>query len=439
MSTATVTDQLPAEGLAITYRRVTELKPYIRNPRDYSDEQIGQVVASIEEFGWTAPILVDGEDGVIAGHRRLLAAERMGMDFVPTIELAGLSEEQRRAYVIADNQLTINGGWDDKLLAEEVQALAAGGFDTSLLGFSDDETAILMAPFGTEEDETEDEAPEPPETPVSRPGDLWLLGPHRVLCGDATDADCVRRLLDGTEPHLMVTDPPYGVEYDATWRDRTNITRSKQVSTGLVANDDRADWSEAYALFPGDVAYVWHPGGAIQLVFGQSLRDAGFEIRTTIVWAKQGFVIGRGHYHVQHEPCFYAVRKGRTGHWQGSRKESTIWEINNANLMQGGSRDDMQSSHGTQKPVECMRRPMVNNSKAGDLVYDPFLGSGTSVIAAETTRRICLGLELDPAYVDVIVTRYQDFTEKVATLDGDGRTFGEILVERTAVEGQKIG
>jgi DNA modification methylase len=253
-------------------------------------------------------------------------------------------------------------------------------------------------------------------------------GGHRLLCGDSTVPTDVERVLGGAEPHLMVTDPPYGVEYDANWRNERARTcegmGNRAIGAGAVGkvtNDDQADWREAWALFPGDVAYCWHAGLRANSVF-DSLVAARFEIRAQVIWAKQQFAIGRGHYHFQHEPCWYAVRKGATGHWTGGRKQSTLWEINKPQKSETG--------HSAQKPVECMRRPIENNSSPGQAVYDPFLGSGTTVIAAEQTGRSCIGVEISPSYCDVIVARWQAFVGQHATLDGDGRTFDEIAAIR---------
>ena len=241
---------------------------------------------------------------------------------------------------------------------------------------------------------------------------------------DATDGAAVGRLLAGVEPVLMVTDPPYGVEYDPEWRVRQGLAERGDLALGKVANDDRANWREAWAHFPGNVAYVWHAALHTATV-AESLTSAGFTIRSQIVWDKTRLVIGRGDYHWQHEPCWYVVRNGKAGNWVGGRSQTTIWQIPHRKS---------ETGHGTQKPVECMRRPMLNNSNPVDAVYDPFLGSGTSIIAAETTGRHCFGLELDPAYVDVIVRRWQAMTGEVARLQGDDRSFLEIGVDRgTAV------
>jgi DNA modification methylase len=326
----------------------------------------------------------------------------------------GWSEAQKRAYALADNRIALNAGWNDELLRLEVADLAAMGFELPLIGFSDDEIAKLsIAPNPGLTDP--DEAPEPPANPVSAPGDVWQLGRHRLVCGDCTDADTVAAALEGTSPHLMVTDPPYGVDYDPGWRGQTK-------RTGRVLNDDRADWREAWALFPGDVAYVWHASLFVHAV-AESLIASGFELRAHIVWAKDRLQLSRGHYHWQHEPCWYAVRRNASGHWTGDRRQTTLWQIANKG-------QDAETRHGTQKPVECMKRPMENNSSPGQAVYDPFVGSGTSIIAAEMTGRACHAVELDPGYVDVAVLRWEAFTGASAVLGNDGRTFADVAATR---------
>jgi DNA modification methylase len=398
---------------------VAALVPYARNARTHSDAQVAQIAASIREFGFTNPILVDGDRGIIAGHGRLLAARKLGLTEVPTIELGHLSEAQRRAYILADNRLALSAGWDDDLLRIELGDLQAEGFDLSLTGFDLGEIeALFAAPtFGLTDP---DEVPAAPAVPVSRPGDLWALGRHRLVCGDATDAATVARLLAGVQPHLMVTDPPYGVAYDPAWRNRAGISTTRR--TGKVENDHRADWREAWALFPGEVAYVWH-GALHATTVAESLTATGFDIRAQIIWAKDRLVLGRGHYHWQHEPAWYAVRG--TGHWSGDRKQTTLWQI-------ASRGQDAETVHGTQKPVECMRRPIVNNSSPGQAVYEPFSGSGTTLIAAEMEGRACHALELSPAYVDVAVTRWQAFTGQQAVLEGNGRSFAAVTAARVA-------
>jgi len=401
------------------------LLPYARNARTHSDEQVAQIAGSIVEFGFNNPCLVDEAGVLIAGHGRVLAARRLGLDTVPVIVLAHLSEAQKKAFRIADNKLALNAGWNDELLRLEIEELQALDFDLDLIGFGEQELVELLGEVaGADADGgggvgDEDAAPEPPAEPVSRPGDLWVLGRHRLLCGDATVATDVERLLAGTVPHLMVTDPPYGVDYEPEWR---NKVHSPSDRIGKVVNDDRADWWDAWALFPGEVAYVWHAAVYARAV-AVSLEVCDFIIRSQIIWSKPKFTISRGHYHWQHEPCLYAVRKGGTGHWQGARDQTTVWSIANGE-------DDGATVHGTQKPVACMLRPIENNSAEGDAVYDPFSGSGTTLVAAERSGRHCFALELDPRYVDVAVRRWQNLTGGTAVLDGDGRSFDELAEGR---------
>lgn len=398
-------------------RPVESLLPYARNARTHSDAQVAQIAASIREWGWTMPVLVDEAGMIIAGHGRIMAARKLGLADVPVMVAAGWSDAQKRAYVIADNKLALNAGWDEELLALELGDLQELGADLGLIGFGAGELETLFAKAGIQAGLTDPDAvPETPADPLSRPGDLWLLGKHRLICGSSTEATDVARVLDGVVPHLMVTDPPYGVEYDPSWRHRAGANVSKR--TGTVLNDDRADWREAWALFPGDVAYVWH-GALHATTVAESLIASGFSIRSQIIWAKDRLVLGRGHYHWQHEPAWYAVRDGKQGHWAGDRKQTTLWQISSGN-------QDAETFHGTQKPVECMRRPIENNSSPGQAVYEPFSGSGTTMVACEQTGRACRAIELDPRYVDVAVKRWQAFTGEAAVLDGDGSTFDEL-------------
>ena len=415
------------DELQVEHRSLDRLIPYARNARTHSDEQVEQIAGSLAEFGFTNPCLVDEAGVLIAGHGRVLAARRLGLETVPVIVLAHLSETQKKAFRIADNKLALNAGWNDELLRLEIEELQVLDFDLGLTGFGGEELETLLGVAGDDDgaggDSADDDAaPEPPAEPVSRPGDLWCLGKHRLLCGDATVATDVSRVLAGMVPHLMVTDPPYGVSYDPSWRNEAGV--SSTARTGKVANDDRADWREAWALFPGEVVYVWHAAVHARVV-AESLEVCGFVVRSQIIWSKPRFVLGRGDYHWQHEPCLYAVRKGGTGHWQGARDQATVWPI-------ASGEDDGATVHGTQKPVACMRRPIENNSAEGDSVYEPFSGSGTTLIAAERTGRRCFALELDPRYVDVAVTRWQTLTGETAVLDGDGRSFDDIAAGRVA-------
>jgi DNA modification methylase len=386
--------------LRIEYLPLAALKPYERNARTHSPDQVAQLAASMREFGWTNPILVDEASNIIAGHGRLSAAAEVGLVEVPTIRLVGLTEPQRRALALADNKLALNAGWDEKLLVAELQGI---GDLQPLVGFSADELLRLLGGHGGLTDP--DEVPEPPAEPVTQPGDVWLLGAHRLVCGDATVPGDVALALVGVAPNLMVTDPPYGVEYDADWRNhafRADGTPIAGRAIGPVTNDERLDWREAWALFPGDICYCWHAdrhASAVQ----QSLEAAAFTIRCQIIWAKTRFVISRGDYHWQHEPCWYAVRK--KGQWTGDRSQTTLWTI---------AHNKSETGHSAQKPVECMRRPIENNSSPGQAVYDPFVGSGTTIIAGEMTGRACHALEISPTYCDVAVTRWENFTGRKA-------------------------
>jgi DNA modification methylase len=407
------------ENLSIVYREIGALRPYEKNARTHSPAQIEQLSASIREFGWTNPVLVDEDGGIIAGHGRIEAARSLGIGRVATVTLPGLSAAQKRALVLADNKLALNAGWDAALLAEELGALRIEGFDLGLTGFNEQELAGLLPNGGGLTDP--DALPEPPPARTIT-GDVWILGRHRIICGDATNATDVEKVLAGVKPHLMVTDPPYGVEYDPQWRATAGINKNT-AKMGEVKNDDRADWTEAWALFGGDVAYVWHAhrhAATVQV----SLEAAGFDIRSQVIWAKDRFALSRGHYHWQHEPCWYAVRKASTGHWAGDRSQSTLWNIK--------ARDDSGKGHSTQKPVECMRRPIENNSSPGQAVYEPFSGSGTTIIAAEMTGRACYAIELNPTYVDIAVQRWQEFTGKTATLEASGEPFTKAAAEAVA-------
>ena len=400
-------------------RAVDELLPYARNARTHNAEQVEQIAASIREWGWTNPVLVAEDGTIIAGHGRVLAAKKLRLKEVPVMVASGWSDAQKRAYALADNKLALNAGWDDALLGLELSELEAFGFELDLTGFDIDERAALTA--GSTEGLTDpDTVPDLPTNPIARLGDVWVLGRHRLMCGDSTSSDDVEKLLAGIKPHLMVTDPPYGVSYDPAWRKRAGVNLNP-LKLGKVANDDRDDWREAWALFPGSVAYVWHASLHTSEV-KQSLQASGFDIRSQIIWAKDRFAFSRGHYHWQHEPCWYVVRGTTGANWTGDRKQSTVWTI--------PARDDDGHGHGTQKPVECMRRPMENNSSPGQAVYEPFSGSGTTIIAAEMTGRSCFAIEIDPAYVDVAIQRWQAFTGLQAFLGGDGTSFADVAEAR---------
>jgi DNA modification methylase len=404
---------------------VSRLQAYSRNPRK-NDHAVDRMAASINEFGFKVPILALSTGEVVDGHLRLKGALKVGLTEVPVILCDEWSEAQVKAFRLLVNRSATWADFDPELVALELQDLKALDFDLNLTGFNPQEIDEYL--FGDPEDEKDDQVSESSGEPVTRLGDLWILGSHRVLCGDATSAESVSRLLESATPGLMVTDPPYGVEYDPGWRERAGLGRQRQ--SGAVANDDRIDWTAAYRLFAGDVAYVWHAGVHASEV-SAGLEAAGFRIRAQIVWGKQHFAMGRGDYHWQHEPCWYAVREGRSSNWSGDRTQSTLWEVPNLNPFGGSS--ESATGHGTQKPIELMRRPILNNSVRGAVVYDPFLGSGTTLMAAEATERSCYGLDIDPRYVDVIVRRWQEVAGKSAALESDGRSFDDIAIERAPV------
>jgi DNA modification methylase len=366
--------------------------------------------ASIRTFGFTNPLLVGEGADVVAGHGRLAAARLLGLTEVPVIPLRNLSDLERRQLMLADNRIALNAGWDAEMLKLELTDLGKLGADLNILGFGERELAAALGGPGAGLVH-EDEVPELGETAISRQGDIWLLGPHRVGCGDCRNAAMVSAVLGGARPQLMVTDPPYGVEYDPAWRHRRGVNNSAKKDK--IRNDEVADWSPAWSLFPGEIAYVWH-GALRSTIVAESLFKSGFTIRAQIIWAKERLVMSQGDYHWQHEPCWYAVRK--KGNWTGDRKQTTLWTIPT-----GGQ--DTETKHATQKPVECMRRPMLNNSSPGQVIYEPFLGSGTTLIAAQSSARVCLAIEIDPLFVDLAIRRWQAFTGEKAICESDGTPF----------------
>ena len=399
--------------------------------------------ASIREFGFKIPVLARSSGEVVDGHLRLKAARKLGSwpggdtTCIPVLLCDEWSTEQVKAFRLMVNRSVSWATWDEELLALELQEINAADFDLELTGFDQTEIEDLLA---LPEEEKANQAPPLPEIPVSRPGDLWRCGKHRVLCGDATSADDVARLLDDRKPLLMVTDPPYGIELDSEWRDRAGLNshgpaeasymkhRTEGHNATTISGDTRADWSAAFELVPGlQIAYVWHASRFTREVLDGLLR-IGFEHHQQIIGDKGRTVLTRTLYWFQHEPCWFVRKKNAP--WYGKAGEnSTIWASPSPKFIMGAS-DEAKYDHPTQKPVDLMRRPILNHLKRGGLVFDPFLGSGTTLAAAELTERVCLGMELDPKYVDVIAQRYQTLSGKKATLDGDGRSFDEIAEER---------
>jgi DNA modification methylase len=415
---------------------IERLREYPRNPRK-NDGAVDRMCDSIREFGFKIPCLVRSDGEVVDGHLRLKAARKLGIAEVPVILCDEWTPAQVKAFRLLVNRSATWADFDEELLALELQEIQELDFDLSLTGFDTHEIDVFLA---LDDEEKANAAPPLPESPVSRPGDLWLLGPHRVLCGDATSAESVARLLGERKPRLMVTDPPYGLELDSEWRDRAGLNgcgpaepsylkkRTAGHTETTISGDTRADWSEAFGLVSSlEVAYVWHASKFTRQVLDGLLR-IGFVHHQQIIWNKGRTVLTRTLYWFQHEPCWFVRKKNAA--WYGKAGEnSTIWDSPSPKFIMGGADED-KYDHPTQKPIELMRRPILNHLRRGELVYDPFLGSGTTLAAAELNERVCYGLELDPKYVDVVVQRWQAVTNKTATLDGDGRTFEEIALER---------
>jgi len=409
----------------IENRPIEALIPYARNSRTHSDAQVAQIAASIREFGWTNPVLVDGSNGIIAGHGRVLAARKLGFEQVPVIELAHLSESQKRAYVLADNKLAENAGWDDELLRIELEALQAAGFDLSLTGFADDELAALMAELAGNEGLTDDDAvPEITDDPVSQPGDVWLLGEHRLLCGDATDPVALETLMGSDLADMAFTDPPYNVNY-------ANTAKDKQRGTHRPILNDNLGEGFAGFLSAACANLLAYSKGAVYIAMSSSeldtlqlaFRGAGGKWSTFIIWAKNTFTLGRADYQRQYEPILYGWRDGVDHFWCGDRDQGDVWFINKP------VKNDL---HPTMKPVELVERAIRNSSKTRDIVLDLFGGSGTTLIAAEKTQRRARLVELDPKYVDVIVKRWQEYTGAKASRQSDGLAFDEVAQKADA-------
>ncbi len=408
---------------------------YPRNARKITQAAVDKVAASIQAFGFRQPIVVDKDHVIIVGHVRLRAAKKLGMTHVPVHVAANLTPAQVRAYRLMDNRSHEEVEWDLGMLGAELLELRDLDINMVLTGFSGRELDSLLRDPAL--DEKADQVPPLPEVAVTQPGDLWLLGPqHRILCGDATSPDAVARLLGERKPLLMVTDPPYGISLDSEWRDRAGVNKHgpaeasymKQRTEGhtetTISGDTIADWSPAFELVPSlQVAYVWHASVFTSDVRAGLLR-IGFLYPQQIIWRKTAAALTRTHYWYQHEPCWYVRKKNAP--WYGKPGENTtIWDAASPKMIMGGSQEE-KFDHPTQKPVELMRRPILNHTKRGALVYEPFLGSGTTLAAAELTERICCSIELDAKYVDVAVLRWQSLTGKQATLEGHGATFEQV-------------
>ena len=385
-----------------------KLLPSARNARTHSDDQVAQIAASIAEFGFTNPILAGSDGIIVAGHGRLAAAQKLGLEIEPEVVLDHLSPTQRRALVIADNRIAENAGWDDAMLRIELEALQLEGFDLDITGFDADALAELIA--GDEphnEGQTDEDAvPEVGEIPISRPGDVWIMGQHRLLCGDSTVAESYARLMQGDMADMVFTDPPYNVNYANSAKDKMRGTNRP------ILNDNLGEDFEPFlkaALTP----MIAHCQGAIYIAMSSSeldtlqsaFRAAGGKWSTFIIWAKNTFTLGRSDYQRQYEPILYGWPEGADRHWCGDRDQGDVWQI---------KKPQKNDLHPTMKPVELVERALRNSSRPGNVVLDPFGGSGTTLLAAEKSGRVARLIELDPKYVDVIVRRWEEFTGQQA-------------------------
>jgi DNA modification methylase len=418
-------DQQYPTAQRIEFWPIDKLIPFARNPRTHSAVQVTQIAASIAQFGFNNPILVDTKAGIIAGHGRLLAARKLQLKEVPVIVLDHLSESQKRAYVLADNQLALNAGWDEELLRLELAALQDDDFNLDLIGFEGDELArLLTAQDATEGPTDEDAVPELPEIPVSTIGDLWSLCSHKLLVGDATDGNHVAKLMAGDAADLVFTDPPYNVDYTGYTDEKLKIQGDRMSDADFIRFLENIFRSYRNIVKPGASLYTCH-SSSWQREFQNALETAGFQLRCQIIWAKNTFAWGFGRYKFQHEPLFYAHVAGEKDPWYGDKSQSTLWEE---------KKPSANRIHPTAKPVELIERALINSSKSGDVVADFFGGSGSTLIACERRNRKARLIEIDPKYADCIVLRYQEYTGKQATLVGDGRSFEEIACERLATK-----
>lgn len=397
-------------------KQVESLIPYARNSRTHSDEQVLQIAASIKEFGFTNPVLIDEDGGIIAGHGRVMAARKLGLVDVPVITMAGLTKFQKMAYIIADNKIALNAGWDDEMLRVELETLNEASFDLSVLGFSDDELGLFLDDgmgidaSGLTDD---DQVPEPPIEPTSKRGDVWLLGKHRVMCGDSTSLDDVSVLMAGGTADLLITDPPYNVAYEGRTADALTI-----MNDNMSNGDFRQFLRDVYAsadsvMRPGAAFYIWHADSE-GLNFHGAAADVGWQIRQCLIWNKNIMVLGRQDYHWKHESCLYGWKDGAAHYWGSDRSQTTVLDFNKPNR---------NGEHPTMKPVELFQYQIENSSKQGGVTLDLFGGSGTTVIACEKSVRDARVMELDPKYCDVIIKRWQDFTGKVAIHEATGESF----------------
>jgi len=386
---------------------VEKLIPYVNNSRTHSEEQVAQIAASIREFGFNNPVLIDKDDTIIAGHGRIQAARKLRLAEVPCVRLEHLTETQRKAYIIADNRLALNAGWNEELLTIELNDLLADGFALDILGFDSDELKRLLDPITPTEGLTDEDAvPEVPEEPKTRLGDIYQLGRHRLMCGDSTSIDDLEKLCNGQQVDMWLTDPPYNVAYEGKTKDALTI-KNDSMDNDQFRQFLRDSYTAAdMVMKPGAVFYIWHADSE-GYNFRGAAKDAGWTVRQCLIWKKSTMVMGRQDYHWKHEPCLYGWKDGAGHLWAADRKQTTILEFD---------KPSRNGEHPTMKPVGLFEYQMLNNTKGGDIVLDSFGGSGTTIIAAEKNGRVGYLMELDPKYCDVIVKRWEDFTGKKAEL-----------------------
>lgn len=411
---------------AFELRNVDDLIPYARNARTHSPEQIQKLMGSIKEFGFLNPVVISEDGGILAGHGRILAAQKMGIKQVPCVVENHLTEAQKKAYILADNRLALDAGWDEEMLSVELKSLRDEyDFDLEMLGFSDEELKNLDISLDdldggvVKESDPDDEVEIDEGEPVTREGDVWILGDHRLICGDCTDPEVVKTVMNGEKPNLMVTDPPYGINYDATNRGGGGHCSKKLA--GKVTNDHNARWYDSWNKFEGNIAYVWiAPSFIVENI--EDLKKCRFDLISIIVWNKDEAVLGMSDYHRKFEPCLYMTRGNHN--WKGGRNKNNVWDIP---MIKSLKKTEGEWGHSTQKPIECMKRPIENNSDPGDWVYDPFCGSGTTIIAAEMTGRKCCACEISPKYCDAICRRFESVTGKKVFRESDGVSFDELI------------
>lgn len=405
----------------IEYIETTALIPYARNSRTHSEQQVAQVAQSIRQFGFTNPVLIDANGVIVAGHGRVMAAKSIGMTSVPCIRLGHLNEAQIRAYVIADNKLAENAGWDDEMLRLEMQHLQDVDFDLSLIGFSDAELEdLLHGEESPQEGMTDaDQVPEAQRIVICRSGDIWRMGKHRLMCGDSTSIEQVTALMGGGMADLLLTDPPYNVAYEGKTEEALTIKNDS-----MSDSDFRKFLQDVYraansVMRPGAAFYIWHADSEGYNFRGAAF-DIGWTIRQCLIWAKNSLVLGRQDYHWKHEPCLYGWKDGAAHYWGSDRAQTTVLEFN---------RPTRNGEHPTMKPVDLFRYQVENSSRKNETVLDLFGGSGTTLIACEQVSRQARLMELDPKYCDVIIRRWQEFTGKAAVRDADGVTFDSLCHE----------